>query len=423
MSDPATTLQLGPGESVLPLECSILQGRDINCDEDDSTDSDNGGHEYDIDSDNKSGSASSYIGVSHLLQIESRGLQSISWFAFDSRAGPGIYESGNGGLEFRVSFKNGGATPWQTATAAIATTMTTATTTNSRDVFWIRIGSPHSTIVPLAIGPYAFPSTTPPHKTWLKQRSRPRSQSPRGNEDVAKVVRPFNIASPHSDAEPCRTLLITEWHNHMPQGRVWNSAFVLLEFFKNRVAEGIRLGSNPIFAGKRTLDLSTGTGLLGLYLAGLAESELQSNNINAMPPTSIVMTDLDDAMDLIGQNISNNRMLVPHVEISAKKLKWSDSFHAPADLQDLDVVIASDVIYEEEAFGSLLSTLFGLCTPRRTVIYLGFKQRLLSDQTRDEFFAEIENLFNVEDLTESLKKELKGPIHEPGVGVYRLSRG
>ncbi|KAF9121004.1 hypothetical protein BGW39_010922 [Mortierella sp. 14UC] len=357
------------------------------------------------------------------MMIESRGLQSTSWFAFDSQAGPGIYESGNGGLEFRVTFKNGGAAPWRTATAATATTMTTATTTNSRDVFWIRIGSPCSTIVSLAIGPYAFPSTTPPHKTWLKQRSRPRSQSPRANEDVTKVVRPFDIASPHSPTEPSRTLLITEWHNHMPQGRVWNSAFVLLEFFKNRVAEGIRLGSSPIFAGKKILDLSTGTGLLGLYLAGLAESELQSKNGTAMPSTCVVMTDLDDAMDLIGQNISNNRMLAPHVEVSAEKLRWSGPFHAPANLKNLDVVIASDVIYDEKAFESLLSTLVGLCTPRRTVIYLGFKQRQLSDETKDEFFAQIEDLFDVEDLTEGLKKELKGPIHEPGVGVYRLSRG
>ncbi|KAG0279278.1 Methyltransferase-like protein 21D [Linnemannia exigua] len=419
MTNPSTTLQLGPGESVLPLECSIIQGRAINGDEDDEDDDDyNDGHEDDSSNNgNNNGKTSKCIGVSRLLQVESRGLQSASWFALESQAGPGIFESGNGGLEFRVTFKNGVAAPWRTATIATATTATTATATNSRNVFWIRIESPHSSIVSLAIGPYVVPSSIPPHKTWLKQRSRPRSQSPRSNEEAIKVVRPFDITSHQSSGEPARILLITESHNYMPQGRVWDSAFVLLEFFKNRVAEGIRRRSSPVLAGKKILDLSAGTGLLGLYLAGLAEVELQSNNSTALtPPTSVVMTDLDDAMDLIGYNISSNRMLAVHVDISAQRLKWKTPFRATTNLKDLDVVIASDVIYDEKAFESLLSTLVGLCSPGRTEIYLGYKRRQLSPAKELEFFSKIKNLFHVEELE-------KEPVHELGVKVYRLSQG
>ncbi|KAF9538216.1 Methyltransferase-like protein 21B [Mortierella hygrophila] len=398
----ATSLHLDTSEYVLPLECSILQGLDISDDDGDGNDSSHG-----IDG------AVSCIGMSSLLQIESRGLQSRGWHAFSSQsAGPGIYESGTGGLEFRVTFKNGGgATSGRRTGRTTAKTATTAT--SSRDVFWIRIGSPRQGIVPLALGPYVFPSMVPRHRTWLQQRSRPRSQPSLSIEHSIKVIRPFDIPSPYSIVGPPRTLLLTEWHNHMPQGRVWDSAFVILEIFKNRVADGIHERSKPLFAGKRILDLSAGTGLIGLYLAGLAEAELRSSkSTSPTQRTSVVVTDLHDAMDLIRHNITNNSTVAPQVDISSQVLKWGGSLSGSKEMRGLDLVIASDVIYDVLAFESLLSTLEGLCTPKRTEIYLGYKRRQLSQGKEREFFNRIRCRFNVEETT-----------HELGVKVYRLTRG
>jgi predicted nicotinamide N-methyase len=399
-NDMVTSLKLETSESILPLECSILQGLDIS--DDDGSD-DNHGND----------GTTSCIGMSSLLQIESRGLQSTSWHALTStsQSGPGIYKSGKGGLEFRVTFKNGGTTHGR----SVRTTATTATTTtNSKDVFWVRIGSSRQGIVPFALGPYVFPSMVPKHRNWLQQRSRPRSQSPLSNEDSIKVVRPFDIPSPHSTVELPRTLLLTEWHNHMPQGRAWDSAFVMLDIFKNRVADGIHECSSPVFAGKQILDLSTGTGLIGLYLAGLAEAELRSSNNRTFTAkrTSVVLTDLHDAMDLIRHNISSNSRIAPQVDISSQELKWGGSLSDTKDLQGLDMVIASDVIYDVSAFESLLSTLEGLCTRGRTEIYLGYKRRQLTQEKEREFFDKIRCRFDVEET-----------IHGLGVKVYRLTRG
>ncbi|KAF9919731.1 Methyltransferase-like protein 21A, partial [Linnemannia zychae] len=386
-SDPSTSLPLGPNESTLPLECSILQEPDIN-----------------EDDDSYYGSVLPCIGISHLLVIESRGLQSASWFdgAFDSRSGPGIYKSGNGGLEFRVTLKDGEHAHRQIATTATATTITSS---SSQDVFWIRIGSPRLGIVPLALGPYAFPS----HRTWLQQRSRPRSQSPRSsNIDTIKVIRPFDIPSPYTSAPP-RTLVLTEWHNHMPQGRVWDSAFIMLDIFRDKVSEGIRCLSAPLLAGKRILDLSTGSGLIGLYLAGLAEVEERNTRIpttmttitTMQQQTKVVMTDLSEAMELIHYNINNNSMIAPQVNISAQTLQWGESLDSP-DFKNLDIVIASDVIYNIKAFESLLNTLIGLCVPGRTIIYLGYKRRHLSRGKETEIFAKIRSHFNVEETVHEL---------------------
>ncbi|KAF8937596.1 Methyltransferase-like protein 21B [Haplosporangium gracile] len=401
-NDLATSLQLETSESILPLECNILQGLDISDDDGDGNDNNHG-----IDG------AISCIGMSNLLQIESRGLQSTSWHALTSHsAGPAIYESGTGGLEFRVTFKNGSGTTLGRRTAR--TTATTATTaTNSRDVFWIRIGSPRQGIVPLALGPYVFPSMVPKHRTWLQQRSKPRSQPPSSNQNSIKVIRPFDIPSLHLTVDSPRTLLLTEWHNHMPQGRAWDSAFVMLDIFKNRMVDGIHERSKPLLAGKRILDLSAGTGLIGLYLAGLAEAELRSSkSIISTQRTSVVMTDLHDAMDLIRDNINNNSSVAPQVAISSQVLKWGGPSSDAKELADLDMVIASDVIYDVLAFESLLSTLEDLCSPRRTEIYLGYKRRQLSQGKEREFFEKIRCRFNVEETT-----------HELGVKVYRLTRG
>ncbi|KAF9092006.1 Methyltransferase-like protein 21A [Mortierella sp. AD031] len=425
-SDPTTSLQLESSDSILPLHCSILQARDSS----DYDGDDNYNYNYNYndsnnnsENDNKVAAATAYIGVSDLLQIESQKLQATNWLGLASLSEPGIDESGQGGLEFRVTFKKGvTAAPGRTLTGAtlVKATPTTTKTTNKNNVFWIRIGSTRRGIVPCLLGPFALPESIIRDGGWSQQRSsRPRSNPPE-DEHSTHILRPFDIPA-HSRSQHPHVLLLTERHNHMPQGRVWDSAFVLLEIFKNRVIEGIHYRTEaPVLAGKRILDLSTGTGLLGLYLAGLAEVELSASSSSSSSPscsspitqpTTVLMTDLADAMGLIDQNVEGNKWIAPRVDVSTRKLVWGESLSGKKDVEGLDLVIASDVIYEPKAFEPLLRTLDGLCAPGRTTIYLGYKRRSLPLEKETEFFEKIHGLFIVEET-----------LHELGVRVLKLRR-
>ncbi|KAF9436696.1 Methyltransferase-like protein 21A [Entomortierella beljakovae] len=305
------------------------------------------------------------------LTIEKRALQSANWLGLESLSGPGIGLSGRGGLEFRVD----------------------STQEQTPDVFWISIssGQDHE-VVPLVLGPLSI------------------SLDSYNIDDDHQVLRSIYI--PRWNGQPPRTMLLKETWNNVPQGRVWDSAFVLIELFSRMVMERLNQPGLPIFAGKRILDLSAGTGLLGIFLAGLAQAELELSHTNiplsqsstnvayslsTLPScTTVMMTDLADALGLIEYNISSNQQrIAPSINISSKELVWGASNLASEDIGELDILVASDVVYEVESFGPLLETLCGLCTPERTILYLGYKRRHLTEDKESCFFDGINSKFYV----------------------------
>ncbi|KAF9204343.1 Methyltransferase-like protein 21A [Haplosporangium sp. Z 27] len=340
--------KLKDGQAHLPLDCSLL-------------------FEW-------KGQISSQSPPNCSLVLEKRALQSAHWHGLESLSGPGIGSTGRGGLEFRVA----------------------PTHEQAPMTFWISISSERDQrIVPLVFGPL----TTSSDVCHM--------------DDARQVLRPISI--PRCNGQSPRTMLLKETWNNVPQGRVWDSAFVLIDIFSKKVVHNLYESAPAIFAGKRILDLSAGTGLLGIFLAGLAQVELESCNENSssstqthsplatvsadsssLPCTTVMLTDLEDALDLINFNInSNQHRIAPSINIVAEQLVWGTANLARLDVGEFDIVIASDVVYEVESFNSLLETFCGLCTPRRTILYLGYKRRYLAEDKEYLFFERIKDEFDV----------------------------
>lgn len=91
-------------------------------------------------------------------------------------------------------------------------------------------------------------------------------------------------------------LLKEQWDLGTP-GKIWDSAIVVTQILINLFA------ADPNhFSDKRILDLSAGTGYIGLSIA----QYYQKHNTKKSP--KIVLADLEEALDLIDQNRKLNNM-------------------------------------------------------------------------------------------------------------------
>ncbi|CAG8504172.1 9587_t:CDS:2 [Ambispora gerdemannii] len=197
-----------------------------------------------------------------------------------------------------------------------------------------------------------------------------------------------------------KNLLIKElWDFGIP-GKVWDSAFIIAGLFKNKILQDPRA-----LLGKSILDLSTGTGFLGLYLAALLA--VVNNNIvnsNKQKGARVILTDLEDALKLVRVNHSLNQYLFKNdqnVSIKVDTLKWGDSNKAK----------------KLELFDKLIQTFVDLCVPGRTKMYLGYKRRGLSIEQELEFFSKLNSKFNMKILEGGGNLE-----NETQVRIYELSR-
>ncbi|KAF9196025.1 Methyltransferase-like protein 21A [Haplosporangium sp. Z 11] len=361
--DPDHQFHLDEGQQFLPLECRLLGLSDTHAPE-------------------------------SKLRLEKRELQSAAWHGMDTLPGLGIGPSGRGGLEICVVCSNGRK--------------------KFRGPISIEIsakGAGSMSVKPVVLGPITLSSET--------------TETSSG----CHIFRPFSLPSRDTRSSCSRLMLVKElWHN-VPQDHIWDSAFGLVDMFAKSVSEGIRSATAPQFAGKRILDLSAGTGVTGIFVAGLAQLELEALQHSSTSPclsyasatsssllssssatpspshprsrigsmaTSVMLTDIAEAMDLIDTNIALNCCrIAPNVKVTAKELRWGKSHLNNLGMVKFDIVIASDVVYDRSSFGSLLETLSGLCTPERTTIYLGCKRRVQYRAAEDEFFQMIRKEFIV----------------------------
>jgi predicted nicotinamide N-methyase len=246
------------------------------------------------------------------------------------------------------------------------------------------------TILPLTVGP-----------VWL-QEPLASSQNWGSKKELGDLEhQQYRALQTHSNGY---FLLKEQWHTGTP-GKIWDSAIVMTDIFKS-VFE-----TNPYqFSGKRILDLSAGTGYIGLSLAQL----YQQRNQSIIPPPYVTLTDLPEALQLIKENQTlNNIQSTSYLNI--EPLSWGNKKDADYILANgkLDIVIASDVLYNVDHFPELVSTLQDLCN-EDTFIYLCYKQRGLTIQEERSFFKQCKVKFNI-----TLLKQFK---HETGVKMYRLKK-
>ncbi|OBZ87259.1 Protein-lysine methyltransferase METTL21B [Choanephora cucurbitarum] len=231
-------------------------------------------------------------------------------------------------------------------------------------------------------------------------------------------------------------LLVKEDWKQGTSGKLWDSAVVLSQIFCNQIHD------DPLFfKHRRILDLSAGTGCVGLLLASLLKDIYEAHHYPLESLPRITMTDLPEALDLIYQNRECN-----HLEDYANvmPLAWGNYDHARHVLMDgpIDTIIASDVLYTPSSFKDLVDTLDWLTMDGGHVdIYLGYKRRGLSSEEELYFFDICSQKFEVKTLCSSLysdkmthypvmtsKKEtailneFSSMCVESGVNIYQLIR-
>ncbi|KAG0340019.1 hypothetical protein BG004_006577, partial [Podila humilis] len=339
---------------MIPVECQLLFQSDEQCSIIDHHDS----------------------SLTPLIDLQVRGIQSTNWNDAETLPHPGVGRNLQGGLQLLVQPKSGDHRQMPTSC-------------------WIKLSCsakvPHmGPIVPVVLGPFNITGmhtiATPVHteQDYCHEIYRPveipamdltRTEfrpptptSPSTSPIMATkqqqktqgiTATTTTTAKSKTITSKKRTMLLKEvWHHHVPQGRVWDSAFIMKDYFSSIVSKGLVHSNNnnnytraspPVFAHKRILDLSAGTGFLGLTVAGLAQLEHDchassrivgvatangAHMANVMVEgvrgarfrSSVTMTDLNEALQLLRLNIhSNHKMIAPDVEICAKKLEWGQN--------------------------------------------------------------------------------------------------
>lgn len=201
-------------------------------------------------------------------------------------------------------------------------------------------------------------------------------------------------------------LLREQWNFGTP-GKIWDSAIVMTDILLKIFATDPTHLSN-----KRVLDLSAGTGYIGLSIAQCYQE--------CKEPPHIILTDLEEALGLIKENQILNG-IQQSSRLSIRTLSWGNKKEAANITKDgvLDVIIASDVLYNVEHFAKLISTFRDLCDAS-TIIYLCYKQRGLTVQEENSFFGQCKKYFRISQLQNIEQQQLKTFEDNTAVKIYKL---
>ncbi|KAI8368758.1 putative methyltransferase-domain-containing protein [Blakeslea trispora] len=261
------------------------------------------------------------------------------------------------------------------------------------------------TILPLVIGPIEIvPDLPVQHDTSLPLELWPQPN----DRELSMVYEGYRLF--HASVDPPVNIAIHEmWDSGIP-GKIWDSALVMLDFIK------LMIQLHPDYMNqKHTLDLSAGTGLLGLYVASkMKESSVEQGKIT--------ITELDEAVDLIDKNLIINRFLM-QAQVHSKNLLWGNQEQAKA-CGKADLIIASDVLYEAQFFEDLVKALVDLSS-KDTRIYIGYKRRGLTASEEDRFWSLCAKHFDVTLLRYQGQDDIDDGLVPPmtletGVQIYRL---
>ncbi|KAI7881064.1 hypothetical protein K492DRAFT_207125 [Lichtheimia hyalospora FSU 10163] len=170
-------------------------------------------------------------------------------------------------------------------------------------------------------------------------------------------------------------------------GKAWDAALVLSDMLAKRVVH-----DPDCLSGRHVIDISAGTGCAGLLVAFLLRQMHNKHN------TKITLTDLPEALQLIKDNHHLNFGGRRDKNVYIEQLRWGSATDAKTVLRKgkADIILASDVLYETSCFPSLVHSLVQLCTPGKTVIYLGYKRRGLNEQEERIFFDKAAERFHIE---------------------------
>ncbi|KAL0078573.1 putative methyltransferase-domain-containing protein [Phycomyces blakesleeanus] len=294
---------------------------------------------------------------------------------------PGFQNSALGGLEYRIrsgSIDSLPKKPFYLYIRPLASSLSLSVQNHN---------SQNLDVLPLAIGPISITNKPVDSSAY-------ESIIPWGPEEFQTNQNHRALAYP-GDGITRYFLLKERWGCGTP-GKLWDSAIVLSNMFSTWFI------NNPQgLAGRRIIDLSAGTGFLGLFISHL----YQSQGMNA--PT-ITLTDIPEATSIIRENEQLNHMhAIKQVRI--KPLLWGSATNARSakDNNIVDIVLASDVLYNESDFPLLIKTLCDISTPKKTIVYLGYKRRGFTQKEEDMFFSMCSKHFRVSEYGTPVPEDLQ----------------
>lgn len=126
-------------------------------------------------------------------------------------------------------------------------------------------------------------------------------------------------------------------------GKLWDSTYVLLKYLEKNTA---------LLAGKRVAELGAGTGIAGVACACMCPSI-----------DSVVITDFSEVTPLIAANIRLNAGMQGRSSLTERCRAQAYAWGSEPMGCDVDVVIASDVVYDPVGYLPLVESLCSLLSP------------------------------------------------------------
>ncbi|EGZ11096.1 hypothetical protein PHYSODRAFT_318021 [Phytophthora sojae] len=170
---------------------------------------------------------------------------------------------------------------------------------------------------------------------------------------------------------------------HGIAGVVWNCARAMVSFFE---------AEPQLVTHRHVLELGAGPGAVGLALASTGDV------------SSLLLTDLESVLPLTCSNAraaaalhASAASLAASERLAVHALCWGEPADAVIAGRQVDVVVASDCLYESASHSAFLSTLLDVTTPSKPgqqdeeqprqhpVVLLAYKQRL---PTKEKVFFE-----------------------------------
>lgn len=165
----------------------------------------------------------------------------------------------------------------------------------------------------------------------------------------------------------------------------WDSAYVLCRYLEDQVCD-------TYFENKTVVELGSGTGLLGIFVALCGAKQ-------------VVLTDMEDQLPLIRENCQLNLPLSENVQ--AVELVWGenvDSFLGGFGATPIDCIVCSDVVYNHYGLRALFNTLVRLSEHPRHCddppeVIMCYKKRYAAEE---KFFIWFRRAFEVEEVPAAL---------------------
>ncbi|KAI9301585.1 putative methyltransferase-domain-containing protein [Cunninghamella echinulata] len=261
-------------------------------------------------------------------------------------------------------------------------------------------------ILPLVVGPIELTDIDP---DLVLPTNTPIENLPSSIPTVHDTYRLFSFQSSSNNEvggkDNINIAIHESWESGIP-GKIWDSALVMYKMLKLMVQK-----NKTILDGKHIMDLSAGTGLIGL-------SVVEDAN-----PSKVTITELDEALNLINDNVNLNKYLTTKCSLNVKALLWGDKQQAQG-CGKADIILASDVLYESEFFEDLVKTFVDVCNTNGR-IYIGYKRRGLDHNEEERFWKLCEQHFNITLLNDpsinDSDKDVVPPLaFESGVQIYKL---